>query len=646
METRSPGAAAKDSVWIGAYSLEVGRLGSFARFDPKEERENARDVERALDQEPDERPAVIAAVEDFQESADEVTSRIEQADKLLDDAMSGKLLDIRNVSGEIDALLDLAGRLDSEGRFDEELRLMRSLNGLLALSLRWLDLIRSLWRLLRSAEGAGHKAAQAFAHHELGSLNLCAGRAKDAVDHLGQASDLEQQIGDLAGSCATRHNLDSARRDLALRSKPWFRRPGVAQRLVILAGALAIAAGSGAGLALAIQGDGGGGGGAGGTTAKATLIVHEDFAPDAPAASAVIEVSCTNGGQPDEASKTATEGSPAMFSIAGLQDGATCTATQGGTTAGYTVAQRNCREVAVQPGETSSCTITNRRVRTTSFVVREDFVPNAVGSAVEVSVVCADGGRPDRSSRRVTEAAPATFTISGFGKTAICTAKATPGPAGYVQNGDQCRRVAIARGRSASCTIVGTRSTVVSAVLTVAKDFSDDNSAAVSISVTCTSGSVSKTPLDVAEGSPAAFTITGFGKGATCTATESSAPSGYAANESNCRGVAIATGGSFSCTIVDTLNTATLTVQKVFSDGNTTGVNVVLVCTSGAIDDPSQGASSTRPAVFTITGFETGATCTATENKFPAGYDRDQSDCLDVPVESRSECTLKNSPIG
>jgi chitodextrinase len=256
MEGQFLGAAAEGSVRVGAYSLEVGGAGSFARFEPEEERENARELEAALEQKPDERPAVVAAVEDFQESADAVTDRIEQADKLLRDATAGKLLDIGNISGEVDALLDLCARLDSEGRFDEELRLMRSLNGLLALSLRWRELIRSLWSLLRSAEAAGHAPAQAFAHHELGSLNLCAGRAREAVDHLGRASRLERQIGDLAGCCATRHNLDSARRDLALRSGGGFRGPRRVQRLVVLAGALAIAGGSGAGIALAIHGHG------------------------------------------------------------------------------------------------------------------------------------------------------------------------------------------------------------------------------------------------------------------------------------------------------------------------------------------------------------------------------------------------------
>jgi len=251
-----PSAAA--SVRVGAYRLDVGgSSGSFAQFEPGEEHDHARELGAALDEQEDGPPAAVAAIEDFQESADAVTGRIEQADKLLRAAADGELLDIGNVSGEIDALLDLFARLDSEGRFDEELKLMRSLNGLLALSLRWLDLIRSLLALLRSAKKAGSAAGQAFAHHELGSLNLVAGRPKEAAKHLDEAMRLQDAIGDLAGGCATRHNLDASRRDLALRSGGGIPRPKRLQRLAVLAGALAIAGGSGAGIALAIHGTNG-----------------------------------------------------------------------------------------------------------------------------------------------------------------------------------------------------------------------------------------------------------------------------------------------------------------------------------------------------------------------------------------------------
>ena len=169
--------AGADAVRIGGYSLEVATpAGSFARFEPEPESKNARALAAALEEEPEQRP--FAAIEEFEASAQEVTGRIEEAEGLLRTAAEGRLLDPANLTGEIDSLLGLLERLDKSGRFEEELALMRSLNGLLALSLRWLELVRSLRSLLASAEALGHKAAQAWAHHELGSLHLCAGNAK------------------------------------------------------------------------------------------------------------------------------------------------------------------------------------------------------------------------------------------------------------------------------------------------------------------------------------------------------------------------------------------------------------------------------------------------------------------------------------
>jgi chitodextrinase len=242
------------SVGVGAYSLEVATLGgSFAQFEPEQEAENARALEAALEEEPRKPPAAVAALEQFEETADAVTGRIEQADKLLRTAAAGKVLDLDNVTGEIDGLLDLFARLDRAGRFEEELKLMRSLNGLLALTLRWLDLIRSLRSLLRSAEAAGHTAGKAFAHHELGSLNLCAGRAEEAQRHLREAFRLQSELGDLTGQCATRHNLDSARRDAVL-----ARNGGPPRRLlrsaVLASTFVLLGGGGGTGLAFAIRG--------------------------------------------------------------------------------------------------------------------------------------------------------------------------------------------------------------------------------------------------------------------------------------------------------------------------------------------------------------------------------------------------------
>src|SRR5207247_1785100 len=121
----SSGAAADGSIRIGAYSLEVAGSGSFARFEAEGERDNARALAAALEEAPAEPPAPVAAIEEFQESADAVTSRIEEADRLLRTAAAGDLLRLGNLSGEIDPLLDLFARLDKAGRFEEELKLMR-----------------------------------------------------------------------------------------------------------------------------------------------------------------------------------------------------------------------------------------------------------------------------------------------------------------------------------------------------------------------------------------------------------------------------------------------------------------------------------------------------------------------------------------
>ena len=245
------------SVRVGGYSLEVGtHAGSFAQFEPAQETDNADKLKAVLAEEPDEQPTMVAAVEEFEESAGAVTERIERADHLLEAVAKGQQFELTNLTGEINGLLGLLGRLDRAGRFEEELALARSLNGLLVLTLRWLELVRSLRALLGSAQAAGHRTGQAWAHHELGSLHLCAAESEKASQHLGEALRIEEQLGDLAGRCVTRHNLDSARRDLA----PGGGRGGSSRRLLRLAGlatAFAVLGAGATGIALAIRdGDG------------------------------------------------------------------------------------------------------------------------------------------------------------------------------------------------------------------------------------------------------------------------------------------------------------------------------------------------------------------------------------------------------
>jgi Big-like domain-containing protein len=239
---------------IGGYAVGVGpSTESFAEFEPERDDDSARALAGALAEEPTESP-FVEAVEELHETAEGVTARVERADELVRAAAAGHLLDLDTLSGEIDSLLGLLGRLDRAGRFEEQLRLARALHGLLMLSRRWLDLVRALRSTLKAAQLTGSQPGQAWALHELGSLHLFAGAPKVAAKHLGEALRLEQSLGAATGSCATRHNYDCARREAALRAAA----QPLPHRLLRLAGlvaVLAILGGGGTAIALAVGDD-------------------------------------------------------------------------------------------------------------------------------------------------------------------------------------------------------------------------------------------------------------------------------------------------------------------------------------------------------------------------------------------------------
>ena len=222
MSTRSP---ITWSAPVGRYSFEVSVYsGSFAQFasassktDKAQARKNATALRTALAEEDGGRQpaALVEAVEELEHSADAVTDRVEHADKLFKAVAEDRLLDPRLLTDEIGSLLGLLDRLDREKRYEEEIRVAKALHGLCVLAFRWIDLVRSLRRALAAAKEIGDEAGQAWALNELGALHLCAGDAKKASEQLERASGLYEKLGDAAGRCATRHNFDSARRDVA-----------------------------------------------------------------------------------------------------------------------------------------------------------------------------------------------------------------------------------------------------------------------------------------------------------------------------------------------------------------------------------------------------------------------------------------------
>ena len=68
-----------------------------------------------------------------------------------------------------------------------------------------------------------------------------------------------------------------------------------------------------------------------------------------------------------------------------------------------------------------------------------------------------------------------------------------------------------------TCTIANSLRT---AQFEVSKEYSDDNTDPVSVSLECTDGTVAPPSADAAPGSPAVFTVTGYNGDPTCSATE------------------------------------------------------------------------------------------------------------------------------
>ena len=204
------------SIRVGRYWLEVGADdGTFAVFEPKPEHANAAALKQALKRSAGESdPAsALAATDQLLQRASGELGTAEHWVTLFTELVQGRL-DPKAVSDELDAGLSILGRLDRSGRHEEALRLARDLSAILALLLRWLDLIRSLKVAANSAAALGRGADHAWALHELGSLQLAAGDPHGAARNLQEAKRIKDTLPPGNGRCATRHNLDSAQRDI------------------------------------------------------------------------------------------------------------------------------------------------------------------------------------------------------------------------------------------------------------------------------------------------------------------------------------------------------------------------------------------------------------------------------------------------
>ena len=366
------------------------------------------------------------------------------------------------------------------------------------------------------------------------------------------------------------------------------------------------------------------------TLNSATFTVTKDFVPDNASTSVSISLTCGANGTVTTTPLSRNGDGDVVFTVTGINGSSSCTATEA-SVPGYTESD-DCGGVTLTANGTASCTITNTALGT--FLVHKDFSDD-YGGPVTVSLYCGTTATVAPPFSPASEALPATFTVTGTDGSTLCTATESGAP-GYTSTG-QCQ----ATLSTAACTIVNN----AVATFQVYKDFKPDNPATVTVSVSCDSGIVSSPIAGPAEGSPVDFTVTGYGPGPqSCTATESPVPAGYT-SDSPCSGSIVNHSGS--CTITNTLNSATLTVKKVFSDNSGASVMVSVGCTSGTPSAGSPASSSVShatPGSYAITGFDTGATCTATET-VPAGY-TETDDCAGVPIAvggTPPSCTITNT---
>lgn len=198
-------------VRAGRYVLVVGGAGGSvvreaSSAKTKEEVALARAVKRAERKPRSKREAMGAGIDRAEDRADQETTWAERTENLFKTIVAGEV-EPGAIGSDIDALLSWIARLDREGRFESVVAAGRRVSRLLALTQRWMDLLRSLQDVKDAAERAHDLHGVAWATHELGTLHLCADDSENASRLLQDARRLRSDLGDRVGLAATEHNL-------------------------------------------------------------------------------------------------------------------------------------------------------------------------------------------------------------------------------------------------------------------------------------------------------------------------------------------------------------------------------------------------------------------------------------------------------
>ena len=248
-------------VRVGRGLLYVGP-GRNTLIEPAEKAEVAEraSLAEAL-RRPGPEPSTLDAAEAAIAKAEEVTVQAERGASILEMLARGP--DPATVAKEVDRLLATLNERYRESRFRDVLRLARVLAGILLLAQRWRDLVWTLGLAKEAALELGDVAEEAWALHELGTLNVAAGNGGAATELLDRAVELFEAAGDPAAAELTSQNLQQV---AAIAPPP---QPGMLDRIaewsaphkavILIAGVISLAGGVAGAFAL-IDGDGDGDG--------------------------------------------------------------------------------------------------------------------------------------------------------------------------------------------------------------------------------------------------------------------------------------------------------------------------------------------------------------------------------------------------
>ncbi|MDO8614304.1 MAG: hypothetical protein Q7T33_01030 [Dehalococcoidia bacterium] len=284
-------------------------------------------------------------------------------------------------------------------------------------------------------------------------------------------------------------------------------------------------------------------------------------------------------------------------------------------------------------GETVSCTFTNTKDGTITII--KDAVPDdaqdfAFSGTCFSPFSLDDDTNATLLNTKTTGHAPGACTViedapaATWNLTALVCTDPTSNSTGTV--GTRTASIDLAPGETVSCTFTNTKVPTGTGTFIVHKDFSDSNTATVSISVTCVGGAtpaVSPLPASDNPDTPAVFTINAVpGGGTTCTATET-VPTGYTASQAACAGVAIPASGTASCTITNNVSVGpqVTVIKHVVNDNGGTALASAFTMTVTCPGAPAPFPGAEAPG--TTVGCNAGAYSVSESG--PAGYTQSNS---------------------